>query len=269
MARQRKTSAATVEDLLKRARSGERAALDRLVEMFAPELTDWARQKTGGRIVGVERPSDIAQETVLRVFEKFSTFRGNSEGEFRAWLGRILSSRIGQAQRKALSQKPGEQGVLPLDSPEAQHQAVAEPSPSQNAAHEEEWQKLLTFIFELPDPHREAVWLCYLKEMSAADAARQTGRTEGAVAGYLARGLKMLHQRMQGLSEHALDGEPHDPAQEEMARVLLDYLRRRDMGESVNVEEFIAAHSGTQELRIMIGWVQRIQAIRPRTARRA
>ena len=65
-------------------------------------------------------------------------------------------------------------------------------------AVEEEWRSLYTFIFELPDAQREAIWLCHLRETPVAEVASRMGRTEAAVAGLLQRGLKALRARMTG-----------------------------------------------------------------------
>jgi RNA polymerase sigma-70 factor (ECF subfamily) len=68
------------EDLLVRARSGDRDAFDALVEKELPRLRAVIRRMVGHP----EDTEDLVQETVLRALEKLSTFRGDSA--FSTWL---------------------------------------------------------------------------------------------------------------------------------------------------------------------------------------
>jgi RNA polymerase sigma-70 factor, ECF subfamily len=53
-------------------------------------------------------------------------------------------------------------------------------------------------------------------------------------------------------------------AQEDATAAMLVYLRRRDAGERVDPGAFIVEHAScTEELRQALGWLERIQALRP------
>ncbi len=255
----------SVEELLLLARAGNEGALEELFERCRPTLGKWASRELSEARPGVVRPSDITQETALRAFTRFSSFKGTTEGEWFAWLKRIFQSRTAQSARSARRQKREETRAVPLDSLEALTTPSPQKSPSQATSYQEEWRQLLAALFHLPDDQREAIWLCHLKELPVAEAARYLGRTEQSVAGLLQRGLKALRTRRKQESE-ADPGEPTGGAStlDAAAEALLAYLQRRDAGKRVEPEVFIAEYPAcAEELRAMLQWIERLQALRP------
>ena len=250
----------SVEELIRRARAGEDGALEDLFSRCRPTLGAWASRRVGQARPGAARPSDIAQETALRAFLKFSTFSGTTEGEWFAWMERIFSSQAAQSVRNARRKKREAPGAVPLDSPEALAASAPQKSPSQATAVHEESRQLLTCIYDLPDEQREAIWLCHMKELPVAEVARCMEKTEGAVAGLLQRGLRALRHRMAEEPE----GAPQVPSRRAAAGALLIYLRLRDAGEAADPEAFVTEHPACEdELRSLLRWMDRIHAIRP------
>lgn len=200
----------------------------------------------------------------MRAYERFSTFDGSTEKEWMAWLYKVFLNRATEIVRGAQRQKREPKGALGLDSPEATAAPAPQTSPSQASAIEEEWHRLYTFIFELPDAQREAIWLCHIKEMPVADVASKMDKTPGAVAGLLQRGLKTLRARMAGDPEDGAEASVAPASRNEATDALLIYLRRRDVGEAVDATAFVAEHPAAgNELRAMLDWIARIEAIRP------
>ncbi|WP_437931221.1 sigma-70 family RNA polymerase sigma factor [Sorangium sp. So ce291] len=253
------------EELLRRARAGEHDALEVLFQRCRPVLDRWASRRFSGTQPGGARPSDTAQETAERAFRQFSTFEGSTAGEWFTWLERIFHSRAAQSARDARRKKRVAPGTVPLDAPEAQAAPADQKSPSQAVSRTEEWRRLLALLYELPDDQRDAIGFCHLKELSVAEAAQRMGKTKPAVEGLLQRGLRTLRARM---AEDA-SGEPTAPTiapvhTEAAVAALVVYLRRRDAGEIVDAEAFIAEYSAcAAELRLMLHWIDRIQALRP------
>lgn len=253
-----------MEDLIARARAGDRAALERLFEWCRPFMDDLAVQGLAGKHAGIARPSDIAQEAGIRAFRSFGAFEGTTENQWFAWLQSIVDSCVTQAFRDAGRMKRDSRAESPLEEGDALEIPAPNLSPSQATAAEEQWRQVFSWIFQLPEEQKRAVWLCHLKEMRVADAAALMGKSEGAVAGLLQRALRTLRERAG--SDGTITTEPPaaSAGQEEAAAALLAYLRRRDAGERVDAAAFVAEHpSCAEELRAALEWIERIQALRP------
>jgi RNA polymerase sigma-70 factor, ECF subfamily len=189
-------SAASVEHLLGRARSGDPEALEELFQRCRPMLARWSKQRLAGSQPGGDRPSDIVQEAAIRAFSKFATFNGTTEGEWNTWLRSILNNSATQSFRDAGREKRDTTGQLPLDSARAMAAPALQTSASQTVAFKESWHQLLAEMHRLPEGQRTAIRLCHLEELAVAEAAHQMGKTEDAVAGLLQRGLATLRDNM-------------------------------------------------------------------------
>ncbi len=164
---------ASFEDLLRRARFGDRSALDELFQRALPGLRRAAsRRAAGSRAAGA---SDVLQEALERALRKLDTFEGASEAEWHAWLARIVDSRAAQSMRDAHRKKRAIPGGLPLDTPEAEAAPSPGTSPSREASRREEWQILLVCLNDLPDDQREAIRWHHLE----GALVRRCGRADG------------------------------------------------------------------------------------------
>ena len=256
---------ASLEELIARAKAGDRAALEKLFAWCSPVIDDWASRRLAKKQAGVARPSDIAQEAGVRAFRSFESFEGTTEKQLLAWLLSIFESCTTQAFRDAGRKKRDKKGETPLDDPDELEVPAPQLSPSQATAAEEQWQRVFSWIFQLPEDQKRAIWLCHLKEMRVAEAAKSMEKTESAVAALLRRGLCALRERAShDPDRRSAETSAAPPEQEEAAAALLSYLRRRDAGESVDAAAFVAEHPAcAEELRAMIEWIERIQSLRP------
>lgn len=256
---------ASLQELIARAKAGDRLAVDKLFQWCRPLLEGWATHRLGKKRPGVARPSDIAQEAALRAYDAFPSFKGATEEQLLAWLSAVLDSCTTQAFRDAGRQKRDRARETRLDDPDGLGVPSPQASPSHTAAAAEEWRLVLGWIYELPEPQKNAIWLCHIKEMRVAEAAARMGKSEPAVAGLQQRGLQALRERWSSEVEHK-PPRPSPAPQEhgEATAALLAYLRRRDAGERVDTAAFVADHpSCADELRAMLEWIERIQAARP------
>ncbi len=78
------------ELLLARARTGDEAALGRLLERYRNYLRLVARALIGQALRVRLDASDLVQETFLKAAREFSHFLGSTEPELTAWLRQIL-----------------------------------------------------------------------------------------------------------------------------------------------------------------------------------
>lgn len=251
----------TFEALLERARSGDPEALKELFESARRLIGDLAAQQLSGTSVGLSRPSDIAQDTSIQAYTGFDSFKGTTEGEWESWVRAILRSCIAQSRRAARQQKRDERKTVTLDDSQVGRTRSGQPSPSEVTARGEHWQQILGHIFDLPPDQKAAIRLVHLKGLPTAEAAKQMGKSEGAIGGLLYRGIETLRARMAGKKS---DGSsPSTPHQEAVA-ALLDYLKRCEREGQVDVASFVAEHPGcADELREMIEWTANVRALRP------
>lgn len=250
----------SIEALLHRVRQGEQGAWEELLRRSESKLEEWADRRIGNGAPGGIRASDVTQEAALGAFQRFASFRGTSEGEWRVWLEQVLHSRWVDLLRKAGSQKRNDVGALPLDASEAQDLPAPQRSPSQVSSHQEEWRRLLACFYELPDAQREALSLYYLHDSTVGGIAQRLGRSREAVESLLQRGLRTLRARMEGTAEmEVLTRNQVDAA-------LAVYFRRREEGKPLEPESFAAGYPEcADELRGLLHWLEKLRALQPST----
>ncbi|EPX64206.1 putative RNA polymerase sigma-E factor [Cystobacter fuscus DSM 2262] len=258
-------SVMSVEELLRRARAGEKDALEALFDRCRKKLDEWASSVRSRIQPSGARPSDMVQDTVLRAFDAFFDFKGTTEAELLAWLQSTFRNQQVQQVRHVRRMKRDVLKSVPLEDSEALLPPMLLRSPSQASSFREEWRLLLTYLYELPDDQREAISLCYLKELPVAEVARHLQKSEQSVAGLLKRGVKTLRSRMTEGSGSPTSGSSNEtPLSRDSAVALLDYLRRRDSGEKVDLIAFISLYPDfVDELRDMLQWIERLQSLRP------
>ena len=82
------------EDLLRKARTGDGAALGQMLAQYRNYLSLLARLQIGRRLQGKVDPADLVQETFLEAHRSFARFQGESEGELVQWLRQILAANV-------------------------------------------------------------------------------------------------------------------------------------------------------------------------------
>lgn len=250
-----------MEELIEKARAGDQAASKEVFRRAGPTIEEWAsrRFKDTGR--GLNRPSDIAQNTRARAFQSFSTFEGGSEGELNAWLLRIFENCLIQTHRDARRMKRDEGATTWLD--EAKQIASREKSQSQMTSHLEEQSRLVALLSSLPRGQGEAIYLCHLAGHSIAEAAVAMKKTEAAIGGLLQRGLTTLRRKMSEEPDKSSKSRSRKRDTLTKAEVaFLSYVRQSHSGGEVERRAFLAQHSKhADELRAMLDWMDRLRAI--------
>lgn len=147
--------------------------------------------------------SDIVQETLAEAYQHLVEFRGRTEQELMNWLKRILARNLVDAIRRLRSQKRNVQyerriAVTVSQSRSNQNLQLAclFTSPSLRVARSEEMNRMHSAISQLPPAQQEAITLHHLRGLSLAEVASQMGKSPGAVAGLIHRGLRSLQETM-------------------------------------------------------------------------
>ena len=87
-------------DLIRRARRGERTAIDALFARHLPSLHRWARGRIPRWARELGDTADVVQDSILAVFGRLETFEPRREGAFRAYLRQAVMNRIRDQYRR-------------------------------------------------------------------------------------------------------------------------------------------------------------------------
>jgi RNA polymerase sigma-70 factor (ECF subfamily) len=169
------------------------------LEQYREYLGLLARMQLGGRFRGKVDLSGVVQQTLLEAHQARQQFQQQAPDRKAAWLRRILANnlrdeirRLGAAARDIARERPLDAALEDSSSRIQAWLAAEQPSPSQVAMREEQLLALADALTRLPADQRQAVELHHLQGCPLAEVAAQLGRSKGAVAALLFRGLKRL-----------------------------------------------------------------------------
>jgi RNA polymerase sigma-70 factor (ECF subfamily) len=136
-------------DLVHRARSGDREALDRLFARSIPVLRRWASGRLPRWTRDLMDTDDLVQETVVRAVSRIGVFEPRHEGALQAYLRQAVMNRIRDEVRRAMrSPAPAE---LPDDAPNR------DASPLEEAIGSEAVERYEAALDRLRPEEREAI----------------------------------------------------------------------------------------------------------------
>jgi len=190
--------------LLATAKVGSEVARGDLFEHYRNYLELLARVELGRRLNSKVDPSDIVQETFLEAHCGFSSFRGESEGEFTAWLRTILGHRVAHLVRRYLrNQGRDVRREQPLDlsldeSSRAVERALdgMQSTPSKGASQREQGVLLANALSRLPADYREVVVLHHFEGLSLTDVGERMGRSLDSAQKLWVRALGRLRREL-------------------------------------------------------------------------
>jgi RNA polymerase sigma-70 factor (ECF subfamily) len=185
--------------LIRATRTGRPGALDELLGLYRNFLRVLARTSLDPRFHAKADPSDAAQETLLKAYQGFDRFRGESEGELVAWLKQILARHLSDVQRRFLAEARDIGRERRLDDVLQESSLrlgrmlpIDEKTPSWRASRRELSVIVADALAELRRDDREAIILRSLHEMSWAEVGRRLRRSPEAARLLWFRALKRL-----------------------------------------------------------------------------
>ncbi|MBI4586230.1 MAG: sigma-70 family RNA polymerase sigma factor [Planctomycetes bacterium] len=178
-----RTMRENLEDLIRRAKAGDRRAFDRLIEAHRKRLESLicSRRKVhGARSL---EPEDLLQETLLRAFESIGRFSWQGEDSFMRWLGGIVEKVILHFRRQGLQRQ-----AAPLER-EIEGAGI---SPSRLMRRHERFDRLEEALKSLSPDHREVIVLARIEGLKTQEIARRMNRSPNAVMQLLWRALEQF-----------------------------------------------------------------------------
>ena len=191
----------SIGGLLPRAKAGCNEALSELFQQLQDYYLLVAKNHLANDVKARINPSDIVQETLAKAAGAMEQFRGNSAGEFRAWLKTILQNEIKEQQRKQRQQKRDvAREANPAVNDESRNLGFEPSSPSltpqSRAIAEEELARLRGFLSTLPEDYQTVIQLRSLERKEFKQVAQAMNRSSDAVAKLWYRAILALQKAM-------------------------------------------------------------------------
>ncbi len=193
---------AEVAELLSRARDGDAAARDRLFEECRAYVVVVARAQVESWMRAKVDASDLVQQTLLEAHRALHEFQGTTEGEWLAWLRRILAHNAadyvrryrGTAKRQARREVP-----IHARRPDGGSDRFLDPpdpgdSPSQIAMQKEQELAVAQAMTHLSDDHRDVIMLRNLQRLPFDEVAERMGRSRPATQMLWMRAIRRLQE---------------------------------------------------------------------------
>lgn len=175
------------EDTLKSAKSGDEAAIGKLLLPFLPALTAFVRLRLHPQVTQRESPADVVQSICREVLDDLPQVRATEEVAFRSWLFSVAWNKvrnkhayhnaekrdIGKDLSGSVDYGMGEAAILA-----SYGKAV---TPSRDMAAGEEVARIEAAFGQLPELYRDVLLNVSIAGLSYAEAGRIAGKSEDAV----------------------------------------------------------------------------------------
>jgi RNA polymerase sigma-70 factor (ECF subfamily) len=190
--------------LLERARAGDDAARDELFSKCRNYVAVVARAQVESWLQAKVDPSDLVQVTMLEAYQGFRDFRGQTPGEWLAWLRKLLLHNAtdyvrqygGTAKRAARRETPLA-AALPGQSTYIHEPADSLGTPSQLVMAREQEILLADALTRLPADYQEVIQLRNLQRLPFDEVARRMNRSRPAAQMLWMRALRSLAQALE------------------------------------------------------------------------
>ncbi len=229
------------------------SAFEKLAEPFRREIKSHCYRMLGS----LHEADDLVQETWLRAWRSFSSFKANGSdelGSFRAWLYRIATNACLNAlegrkyQQRYLPDQLGPAGPPKLEggpvldvpwlepypdgtfNPNSTLEGFADAAPNPEVRYTERESVQLAFVAamqQLPPRQRAALMLCDVLGWASAEAANLLGGSTASINSALQRARETLSQRYSD-RRPPLESQP-SPAQQKLLNRYLHAWEEHDV----------------------------------------
>jgi RNA polymerase sigma-70 factor (ECF subfamily) len=195
---------ASLADLIDRARGGDPRALSAVFEQCQGYVAVLARANLESWLKAKVDASDLVQQTMLEAYRAFGEFRGQTSGEWLAWLKTILRHNAAEYVRHYhVVQKRKAGREVPIGHDSERKDGVFEPfdprgTPSAIAVEREEALRLADAIAVLPPDYQDVIMLRHGQRLPFDEVARRMSRSRPAVQMLWLRAVRKLQESMAG-----------------------------------------------------------------------
>src|SRR6516162_7313870 len=192
----------TTDDLLRRARGGDAAALGELFAHYRDRLRKMVRLRLDRRVLGRLDASDVLQDAFLDVARRFPEYAAAPAVPFYVWLRALTGQRLTDLHRQHLGAKMRDaaqevslyRGALPQASSAslAQQLLAGLTSPTQAAVRAEMQLKLQEALNSMDPIDREVVVLRHFEELNNIETAAVLGIETSAASKRYLRAIRRL-----------------------------------------------------------------------------
>lgn len=193
-----------VLELLRRFREGDESAASQLLGRYLPRVREMvrARLRPGDHVRRAMQSEDILQEALLEVYANLPSLEVQREGEFVAFMARVVANTVVDAARHGKRLK---RDVRREQSPDSVREVLAaipasSPTPSEVSMGQEALERMLQALHELGETEPRFQGIIILRrfgELSYEDIAAEMDLGGAAQARtLLSRALAALARRM-------------------------------------------------------------------------
>jgi RNA polymerase sigma-70 factor, ECF subfamily len=189
-------------NLLAQARTGDRAAFNRLFEYYRPYLLRMVQLRMDDRMRRRVDASDVVQETHLEALRRFQAYLDSPDVPFRLWLRQLAAERMGKLRRFHLyaARRSTAREVRPTDDTEYIRLALELPAdsstPSQQVSREELARRVREAMDRLDPADREIIVFRVFEGLSYEEAGYLLGIEPAAARKRHSRAIVRLHRML-------------------------------------------------------------------------
>jgi len=191
----------SISVLIERARGGDDDARERLFELCRSYVGFVARSQVESWLRVKVDASDLVQQTMLEAHRDFERFQGGSEGEWLAWLRKILSHNAADFVRRFRGTEKRQQRreIRFRDPADTRATGAPEPAapgltPSQEFLQIDNELRVTAALAELSPDYQEVIVLRNLQRLPFNDVAERMGRSRPAVQMLWMRAIRKLQE---------------------------------------------------------------------------
>ncbi|MCC7012491.1 MAG: sigma-70 family RNA polymerase sigma factor [Planctomycetes bacterium] len=190
------------QDVLARARVGDRAAIEQLITAELDHLRAFLRVRAGSALRAHEASVDLVQSVCREALADLAHFEFRGEAEFRRWLFLHAERKLADRGRFWARDKRDPRHERRGQTTDGDMSAALEhwdrtlSSPSEDAVARESLERILAGFKQLPPDQRAVLIQSRFMRASTADIARARGCTAAYVRTLLSRAIARLGREL-------------------------------------------------------------------------
>ena len=202
------TTPDVVEELIERARQGDRVARDALLERYRGSLNRMVASRLDRRLASRVDASDVVQETLMVAARQMDDYLRDRPISFLGWLRQLAADRVVDSHRHHLgSQRRSVHRES--QAPEYDDQSMGvlvrrlignDTSPSNHLARQERIERVTVALAALKPNDRDVLAMHFLEHLSATEIAEALGIQEKAVRSRIFKALDRFRRQMEAHS---------------------------------------------------------------------